>query len=174
MKNDLCWTKTILTVYKYLERISGAIDKIVEKSALASFNIIGQNYHNNNTLSISNKIIELSERKVTLINLKVLVEQTFLEISEKDAQILIEKYVDGRKTIEVADRFELSLRTCFRRISSAENSFKSKLCAKGYNDIKIADMLKDEGWIIRAYNNIATKEGEFEISNSYLEKAVSM
>ena len=29
MKNDLHWTKTILTVYRYLERICGGMDKII-------------------------------------------------------------------------------------------------------------------------------------------------
>ncbi len=174
MINDLCWTKTVLTVYRYLERICGAIDKIVMKSALGSSNILGQNYFYNNTLTISQKIIELSERKVTLINLKILIEETLAQIDEKEAQVLIEKYVDGLKNQTLADNLGVGLRTIFRRITSAEQSFKSKLTAKGYNDVKIKDMLKNEAWINNAYYTISTKNEDIEFSQKYLEKAVSM
>lgn len=174
MNKDLCWVKTILTVYRYLERICGAIDKIIMKSAMGSSNIVGQNYFYNNVFTISQKIIDLSERKVTLINLKLLIENSLSQIDEKDAQLLIEKYVDGLKNKNMADNLNVGLRTIFRRIDSAEMSLKSKLSAKGYNDEKLKCMLKNEAWIINTYNIIASKNEDVELSNAYLDKAVMM
>lgn len=174
MKNDLIWTKTLLTVYRYLERISGAIDKIIMQSALNSSNIVGQNYFYNNVYSISQKLIDLSERKVTLINLKVLIEETLADIDEKSAKILIEKYFDGIKSKEIAERNSISMRTVFRKITNAENGFCCRLRLKGYNGTKLENMLKYEGWINNVFLRLSEKDDEFELSNSYLAKAVSM
>ena len=174
MKNDLCWARTILTVYRYLERIAGAIDKIIMQRARGSSNIVGQNYFYNNTLTISERLIDLSERKVTLINLKVLVEDALAEMDEKDAQTLIEKYVDGLKNKDLAESLGVGLRTIFRRIEKAELAFKGKIVSKGYNDIKLKNMLKDELWINNAYNAIANKGDEFDMANINLAKVVSM
>lgn len=174
MKNDLYWTKTILTVYRYLERICGGMDKIIMQRALSSSNIVGQNYFYNNTFTLTQKIIDLSERKVTLINLKVLIEDSLAEIDEKDSQILIEKYVDGLRNPQLCESLGVGLRTIFRKIECAEYSFKSKLCSKGYNDIKLRDMLQKETWIKNVYNSIALKKEEYSLSNSEFSKAVSM
>lgn len=174
MKNDLLWTETILTVYRYLERISGAIDKIIMQRALASSNIVGQNYFYNNTYSVSQRIIDLSERKITLINLKVLIEDTLCKIDPKEAKILIFKYVDKLKSREIAPKMGIALRSVFRKLESAEQSFKSELIASGYNDIKLKDMLKDEVWINQTYNALAKKDENFEFTKIYLAKAVSI
>ena len=40
MKNDELWAKTLLSVYRYLERIAGAIDKIILRSGLNSANMV--------------------------------------------------------------------------------------------------------------------------------------
>ena len=175
MKNDMTWTKTILTVYRYLERISGAIDKIILQSGLNSSNIVGSNYFSNNTYSVSQRIIDLSERKVTLINLKVLIETSLSEIGQIEAELLIEKYLNGLKSHELAEKFSLSMRTVFRRLINAEKALKNRLQAKGYTDMRLKYMLKDEGWINNIYNQFASKDNqEIILSKVYLAKAVSM
>lgn len=175
MKNDLVWTKTLLSVYRYLERICGAIDKIVMKSALNSADILGQNYFYNNVYSISQKLIDLSERKITLINLKILIEETLGEIDNQSARILIQKYFDGTKCKDIAEKNNISLRTVFRKIANAEKAFCCRLRMKGYNFLKLGSMLKDEGWINNVYLRLSEKaDDDFVLSNSYLAKAVSM
>ncbi len=174
MKNCL-WAKTLLSVYRYLERIAGALDKIILQSGLNSSSILGQNYFYNNVYSITQKIIDLSERKVTLINLKLLVEDVLGELEEKDAQILIEKYFDGVKSTELMQRHGISMRTVFRKLDCALNSFASKLIVKGYPDRILSQNLRNEGWIKNVYERFASKENEdFCFSQSFLEKAVSM
>lgn len=175
MKNDYVWARTILSVYRYLERIAGAIDKIIMKKALSSANICGQNYYQNNIYTLSQNLIDLSERKVTLINLKVLIEDTLGVIDKNDANILIEKFFDGVKSKDIAQRHEFSMRTVFRKIDSAVQSFAKALCMKGYGDIALQDMLKDESWILCVYNRLSTKlEEDFTLSSIFLKKAVSL
>ncbi len=174
MKNCL-WTKTLLTVYRYLERIAGAIDKIILQSGLNSGFVSGQNYYSNNVYAISQKIIDLSERKVTLINLKVLIEDVLKDIDENDAQILIEKFFDGVKTKDLVNAHGVSMRTMFRRIDGALKSFSSCLAMKGYSDATLSNMLNNEGWIKNVFMRFSDKNDEdLVLSNIFLEKAVSM
>lgn len=174
MKNELLWTKTILSVYRYLERICGAIDKIVMKSALGSCNIVGQSFFYNNVYSISQKIIDLSERKVSLINLKILTEEVLEKISKNDAKLLIKKYFDGEKCREIAQDMDISMRTLFRKLESAQTSFSKNLKLKGYDDEKIFQMLKNEKWIVNVYERLKNKDDEVVLSSNYLERAASM
>ncbi len=173
--NNIIWTKTLLSVYRYLERISGSIDKIILRNALNCRDVGGQNYFFNNTYNVSQRIINLSERKVTLINLKVLIEDTLREINKKDAQLLISKFFNGEKIKDICASYNLSTRTAFRKIDSAVSAFASRLVMKGYNAFKIEEMLKNEGWINNVYLRLSSKNiEEIELSNLFLAKAVSL
>ncbi len=174
-KDEILWTKTLLSVYRYLERICGAIDKIILQRALNCSNVTGQNYFYNNVFSITQRLIDLSQRKVTLINLKILIEGTLSKIDEQNAKILIEKYFDGRKYKEIATNHNFSMRTVFRKIENAEKCFCCALKMKGYGAFKLQNMLKNENWINNVYARFAEKENDdLELSNSFLERAVSM
>lgn len=173
MKKQIIWTKTILTVYRYLERICGAIDKIVLQSGLNSSNILGNNYFQNNIYAITDRIINLSQRKVTLINLKILTEEILMLLQPLDAQLLIEKYVDLQKCKSLSETHNIPLRTLFRKIASAEESFDSKLKIKGYSNEKLEKLLECEQWIKNVYNSFEQND-EFEISKGFIDKAASM
>lgn len=175
MKDNIVWGKTLLSVYRYLERIAGAIDKIIMQSALGSANIVGQNYYYNNVYSITQKILDLSERKVTIINLKLLIEEALSAMDKQDALILIEKYIDGIKSKDIMQKHDISMRTVFRKLDGAVKGFVSALQKKGFSGVRLEKMLENEGWINNAYKRIAEKnEDDFTLSSAYLSKAVSM
>lgn len=176
MNEELTWTKTILSAYRYLDRICGAIDKICLQSSLNSKNITRQNYHTNNVYAVTQKIIDLSQRKITLINLKVLIESCLSEIGKESAIILIETYFDGLKKREIAEKKRLSLRTVFRKIENAEQKFCRKLIFKGYEHKVLQEFLKSETWIINLHDQIANKSNvdDLVLSNAFLSRAVSM
>lgn len=175
MKNDVLWTKTILSVYRYLERICGSIDKIIMSMALNCGDMLGQSYNVNNAYSVSQKIIDLSERKVKLINLKILTEETLKEINKKDALLLIDRYFNGTPRKELSEKNEVSLRTVFRRIEQAENTFSKRLIIKGYSALDLSEMLKEEGWINSVYLRISSEnQDEICLSDKFLSKAVAM
>jgi len=153
MKNT--WTKTIMSVYRYLERVAGAIDKLVDRQALNSYY---SSCGKSGILEVANEIIELTERKVKLINLKVLTENALDNIDELYAQLLIEKYIDSDKCEKIAERHNLTLRTYFRRVEEAEEKFTSFLAKKGFNNDKLNDYLGKETWIIDMYESFNKKE----------------
>lgn len=151
-----CWTKTLLGTYRYLENIAGAIDKIVMKTALNSFHFCRE--ENNNVYNISNKIIDLADRKVTLINLKIIIDNVLMEIPESDAKLLIERYFENVKCRVMAEKLNVSMRTLFRKLTSAENNFTKKLVANGYTDARLNSFLKKEKWILNFYDQVANKD----------------
>lgn len=173
--NETYWTKTLLVTYNYLETIAGAIDKITLKTALNSFDYSKINLVKNNVYSISNKLIDLADRKITLINLKILIEDVLKNIPIKDAVFLINRYFDRMKCKDLADKHGICVRSVFRRLTIAERNFDKKLKAKGFNDKKLNDMLKNERWILNFYESIKNnKEEDLNISSSMLERVAAL
>ena len=156
------WAKTILTVYRYLERIAGAIDKLINRQAMNSYY---SNFTNDSVIDVANKIIELGERKVKLINIKVLTEKALEGIDELYAKLLVEKYIHSCKGDDIAKENNLAMRTYFRRLSQAENCFSSFFASKGFTEKKLSEYLKDEKWIIDVFEKFETNENQEELSN---------
>ena len=170
--NKSIWAKTILTSYRYLERIADVIDIMVENSGLNSRDISGVNFSYNNILSLSEKMINLSERKVKLINLKILTEQVLEKCGEGFSELLILKYIEGNSNLEIIEKTGLAYRTYFRRIAEAESRFEGVLRNKGFNYEKIEDYLASENWIFGIKNRIENlkRNEEFQISYRQLDR----
>ncbi|MBP3345277.1 MAG: hypothetical protein J6K97_03640 [Clostridia bacterium] len=158
MKNNE-WAKTILSTYKYLDRVAEAIDKLVKQEALNSFYFSGLNQSKNAVMPVADRIINLIERKKKLINIKVLADKSLMECDRGAAQILIERYMDGDTSQEIALRHNLNVRTYFRHLISAEENFSSIMAKYGFSDKKLASYLAGEKWIMEVYENYK-KESE--------------
>ena len=96
------WSKTIMTVYKYLKRMTLAFDRLIESKATNSFYTSSSNYAFNNVFDITNSMLDLIERKVTLINLKVLADKVLKSIKPEYAKLLIFKYIENQKCDQIA------------------------------------------------------------------------
>lgn len=159
MQNHI-WARTILTSYRFLERITGAIDQIIEKKALASSWVTGVD----GTLEVTDKIIELSERKVKLINLKLLTENALKKIDEKLARLLISRYFDNSTPEEIMQRYSLSRRSFFRYMQDAEGSFESACATLGFPISRLESYLESEEWIKQVRSSLRQKaDGEKDV-----------
>lgn len=143
------WSKTFLNVYRSLEKITTAIDKIVLTSGLNE---------NLDTYFVANKIIELTDRKITLINLKLLIEKCLNSLNCSDTKLLMLKYVDRVKSEDIAQIFKVSSRTFFRKSNSAIKSFELSLKRKNLTPEKLQTMLKKEVWINDLYDRLYKQE----------------
>ena len=157
---DNVWAKTILTVYRYLERICDSIDKMVENKALASFYVCSNNFANNNILNVADKLIALSERKKTLINLKVLTCDALKNCDSLNAQLLIEKYFEGDKSCDIAKRHNIPERSYFRKLTYAEHDFLVQVAKLGYSENKLNSFLVKEKWITEVYSRFSSQSRE--------------
>ena len=165
MKENV-WAKTILSVYRYLERICGSIDKMVESRAMASFYVCSVNFANSNIINVADKIIALTERKKTLINLKILANNALEKCKPISAEILIEKYIDGDKSNDIAERHNLPMRSYFRKLSNAETEFGENLASLGYNEKKLNSFLPGEKWICDVYARLSDESKENKVKQS--------
>ena len=162
------WSKTILTVYRYLKRMTFAFDRMIKSKAYNSFYTTSENFAFNNIFDISNSILDLSERKVTLINLKILTERVLKSIDRDLAKILIFKYVDNKKCEEISSMLGCTTRTYFRKINLAHKSFYKALTRLGYDEEKLEQMLKNEKWILNVYKDFCDEESQIIEAESKL------
>lgn len=150
------WSKTLLSVYRYLPRVTYALDKIVKTRAYNSYYVSSNNVAFNDVMNVANTILNLTDRKITLINIKLIVEKCLYQIDKKMARILVLKFIDGKKSVEIADKFNVCLRTIFRKINTALESFSKALCRNGYDDGALYNLLKNEKWILSTYQKQKT------------------
>ena len=155
------WSKTILSVYKYLEALSNSIDDLIIKKCINSA------FYNNGRYSTcydcANKIMQLTERKINLINIKVLVDDTLRLMSVNQRQLLALCYMDNVKSEDIAEMMHVSIRTFFRKKNEALSSFSKNLLLKGYNANKLEEMFCGEGWL----NNLYIRNKELEDSKEF-------
>ncbi len=158
------WAKTLLYVYKYLDRVSEGIDKLVMQNALNSFYVRGERKAENECMAVVKRINELSMRKSRLINIKVLADKSLCAIEKNLAQILIEKYMDNDDADMIAKRHNFNVRTYFRKLYQAEVNFSQAMARMGFNEERLLKYLEHENWIIEVYEKFKNeKEGEKEI-----------
>ena len=170
--NTNVWTKTTLSSYPYLIKIADAIDRIVERKALNSFYVSSSNFASSNVYDVANNIIDLTQRKVVLINLKILVEDCLKKCDRLNAKILIAKYISKKKNKEIGELLGLSLRTLYRRLKLAERQYEFSLRELGYDSYRLKDFLKDEEWILDIKGQYEKGQEETITLNHRLLKSV--
>ena len=154
------WAKTLLYIYKYLDRVTDGIDKLVTQEALNSFYTRGEKIGSNGVLATADRIINLSERKTRLINIKVMTDKALKSMDKKCAQLLIERYMDNDESEEIALRHNLNIRTYFRRLYQAEIAFLQALSVQGFYDAKLKEYLIGEKWILEIYEKFKNEREE--------------
>lgn len=172
--NSNVWAKTTLSSYPYLVKLASSIDRIVERKALYSFHVTSTNFSSNNIYDLANKLIELSQRKIVLINLKILVENALKSCSKEDAKLLIAKYIAKKKSNETCELLKIPNRTYFRKVAQAECRFEKALSRLGFPPSRLENYLKDESWIMETKNKFehANNEDKMEIDYRQMEKKV--
>ena len=167
---SILWSKTILSAYKYFERIAGAIDKLVIKEAMGSISSQSLIYSMKSAEAVTSKILDYSEKKIALINAKLLVEKALYSMDKNQALILIKKYINGKKPNEIISEIGCARRSYYRKLDSAINSFACQINLLGFSEQRLDQMLSDQKWLMKIYNNfeldvIEQKSGELEYAH---------
>ncbi len=143
------WIRTLLKSYNYLERIVRGIDKTVKKISYNSFYYNSANYVS--TYALSNKLIDLNERKVLLINTKILVDKMLKYIGNKGAKYLTLRFVDGLKNEEIAISQKKSIRTVSRNVHNYLLKAQEFLLKQGFDSQKLFKLFREEQWVLDIY-----------------------
>ena len=158
--NEL-WGKTLLSLYRHFGVMANSIDNLVRRIGI---NSAFRHTIYDSTIVDSNKILELTERKIKIINLKVIVEDILSDLNMKDLKILNLCYVDGVEYKKIIKLLNINQRTFFRRKEIAIARFSNKLAEMGYDADKLEKYLHNENWIKNTY---------YQIVNSTASRLVS-
>ena len=165
------WIKTIFMVYRHLPRIIDSIDKVFSARALNGGIMSGNAVSYNDVYNLTDNLIKLSQKKVALINLKVLAKLIVRNLDRDLVKMLILRFVDGFTAPKLAEHFNISERTVFRRINEALSMASMKAEELGYNKEKLENEFKDEKWLFDL-GEVAENDDYIKIDNDYLKKVI--
>ena len=172
LMNLKSWTKTIFMVYRHLPKIINSIDKVFSARALNGGIMSGSACAYNDVYNLTYNLINLSERKKALINLKILADYAIKGIDKNLAKIIILRYMDGYSIKDLANHFNISERTTYRRIDEALRQASFVLNQNGYNQDKIEDSLKKEKWLFDLCSENC-KDDVVTLDDCYLNKIIN-
>ena len=145
---NLIWAKTILNVYssieKYILKIDATIDNI---SIMPEFSVD----------EVTTRIINLSDRKYSLINLKLIVETLIANCKPKYLRLLSLRHIQGLTMEQIAKHLEITERTCYRLYQNAIENFVVNMKYYGYTGEWLYKNLRDEKWILHEFYKEYTK-----------------
>ena len=137
--------KTLISAYKFIERTCNAIDEFIYKHAIN----YGPDPEVSSTYDVVNNIVNLMDRKIKLIKLKEVIDNTIQSLNVLDRQILIIKmrFRTNVKNLQTILKLP-SERTTFRKIEHALASFTAHLNNSKYAKL-VESLIENEGWIYR-------------------------
>ena len=154
------WSRSVLSIYKYLATMAHTIDKLVVDIGKSSNSPLLQKYQS--TYCQASKIIELMDRKRKMINLKVAVEDTLNKLDKTSKRILTLVFIDGVKSELVAQILGISFRNFFRKKSSALDEFASMFQYKGFDDEFFKKEYSCEKWFMSVYDVCISRNSSSE------------
>jgi len=145
------WSKSALSIYRYLFTMSNTLDRIVLENSKSSNSALLQKYQS--TQYQANKLIDLIDRKRKMVNLKVIVDNVVSRLKKEDRRIITLVYFDGVKSEKVAQIMGISLRTFFRKKANVLKEFSIILQALGYDEEFFELEYFCEKWFMSVYDN---------------------
>ena len=146
------WIRALFVVYPSLPNIISVIDNIVLQRASSIVPCSGIYSGASSTISEIEKVIDMSDRKMKLLNIVALIREILSSLGSDDYAIVDMKFFRRMKTSTIAERLQLEERSVFRRINKAiERSVK--FCNENFYDSRFFETeVKGESWIREIYN----------------------
>ena len=152
------WAKTLLLTYDCYEIVADSIDRYIEERGRASLYSTLMMASANSSRAVCHELGRLMCKKVDLINLKVLVEQTLDRMTPRFARVLILRYFDDMTIEQIADVMGVTARTVSRNLGLAIEEMAEKLAEQGYTDKHLCGFCATNKWIMNLFMQPYTKE----------------
>jgi len=173
--------KTLFSIYRVLDKLAGSIDKMVKMKAFGCMVTRMENLAFNGTLKVSEDINNLTNKKINLINLKIITTNILKNIDKDFARLIIMKYIENKKYLEISETLHISTRTAIRWHNAGIKQSVYQLKKMSLPMEKIENIFQKEKWILSVYSNLATemraenrKYNEFEILNKACKEYKSL
>lgn len=168
------WIKTLISSYNTIPEITKTIDKIVEIQA-TSLSFMSNIYNGEkNSTSQFERVIDLSERKKKLLNIYYLTKELTKSLSHSDFDFIEKKYVYNWNSEDLANEFNISLRTVYRRLDRIIDNIYQQTQKRNFSLALLESQTKGEPWLKERFVKIATdyfkninySESNYNISSS--------
>lgn len=136
------WSNTALVAYSLLPKIVRELNSGVKTRVNSAF----QSRHLKigvSTEQLIGEILELTEQKRKMVNLRFIVSEALDSISAEDRSILEARMICKKTFQKITEESGLSLRSVFRKLATAELAFERALNRAGYG----------EEWLKKEYGN---------------------
>lgn len=140
------WTNLLLKNYNNLVNFADAVDERIKSLAQSSASVMLS------AMELSNMVIDLMQKKVSLCNAKVLVENVLKNLKEEEKRILILKFVDNVPIEVIAKILNQSLRTTYRKLGEAKRRFAETMMFMGFTDKELSSLFYKQLWIYEEYS----------------------
>lgn len=150
------WIKTLLSTFRNIPEIIKAVDKIIEIQA-SSLSFISDIYNTEkSTLNQVEKVIDLSERKNNLLNIYLITKNLYSSIGEEDRVFIERRYLYNWTAEELAEEYEVSTRTIFRKIEKIVDKIYLSTKRKNWSLKFILLQVKNEGWLNNKFKKLVS------------------
>lgn len=148
------WIKTLLGSIKIFPEILKTIDKIIEIQATTISFMTDVYNSSNSTFSQAEQIIDLSDRKQSVLNIYLMLQNILKNTEKGDYEFLEKKFIDKLTINELAEEYNVSSRTIYRRTEKILDSICKRCMLKNWSLNFIETQVKDEAWLIQKYKRM--------------------
>lgn len=161
------WIRTLLSIQSVLPEIIKTVDSVIESNA-SSLSFITDIYNTEkSTYAQVEKVIDLSERKNKLLNIYLISKNLTGCLNEDDTIFVRRKFVSNWTSDELAEEYQISIRTVFRRTDKLLDKIYAYAISKKWSLQFILSQVKQESWIYDRFNKFAR---EFILSSKCTEQ----
>lgn len=145
------WIKTLISSYSTLPEIIKTVDKIIEIQA-SSVSFASDIYNKNKgTFNQVEKVIDLTERKNSLLNIYIMTKKMTEQLTNEHYEFLERKFIYNWSSEELANYYEISLRTVYRKIDKIIDEIFNYCTKHKWTLNFIETQVKEEGWLKEKY-----------------------
>ena len=166
------WIKTLLSSYQVFPEIINTIDKIIELQA-STISFSSDIYNKSKTpFDEFEKVIDLSERKNSLLNIYLMTKELLKKLSFNDNEFIEKRFIFNWSIEELAKEYSVSLRTIYRKTDRIIDQIYKTSISNNWTLTFLESQVNEEGWLKDKFMKCVTEYCKltYKGKNENLEK----
>lgn len=132
------WVRALVALYRHLPVLVTSLDNQMLSTAMSTVSARLCHIAQNDIRVISDKMIDLSQRKITFLNLKIITDSLLLTLPPMWAKTVVLSEFDGLSILEISKILQISERT----VSRCKNYAMEKMAEKLEENAGYSNLLK--------------------------------
>lgn len=161
------WIKVLLASYPTIPEIIKSVDKIIEIQA-STVSFSSDIFNGGKSIEGQvEKVIDLSERKKSLLNIYIMTKKLLKNLSHNDLDYIEKRFFFKWSTEEIAKHFGISSRTAYRKIERAIDEIFKISQTKNWSLRFIESQTAKEYWLKGRFNKLVHDSFKNATSKNY-------